>query len=345
MLLYKQIENYLLQLILAADKSEGSRTKLPSEQQLAAKFGASRISVRRATSSLERQGYLYKIKGKGTFVASGVCGKKDAFRFALILPTPESNFNRDILSGVHDFCKSTNSDFIVLYAWQSPEEERKCIELCFRLNIFSVLLMPVDNPENESYIRSLDRSVVKLVFIDRRFGGNTFPLVSSDNFDIGYSAAKYLIGKGHKRVAFYLTTVQSSSVKERIRGYKQAQLELLQKTDPCFVLEEDYTDNGKSLSAWLEKNPEITALISVAGKPANLAIRAIGSTGKEIGKDFDLFVIDDEVFSDYKTNRMIPVILQDGNRMGYAAADELFREATKGECGTDISVPFRFDLR
>ena len=252
MLLYKQIENYLLQLILAADKSEGSRTKLPSEQQLAAKFGASRVSVRRATSSLERQGYLYKIKGKGTFVAAGVCGKKDAFRFALILPTPESNFNRDILSGVHDFCKSTNSDFIVLYAWQSPEEERKCIELCFRLNIFSVLLMPVDNPENESYIRSLDRSVVKLVFIDRRFGGNTFPLVSSDNFDIGYSAAKYLIGKGHKRVAFYLTTVQSSSVKERIRGYKQAQLELLQKTDPCFVLEEDYTDNGKSLSAWLK---------------------------------------------------------------------------------------------
>ena len=111
------------------------------------------------------------------------------------------------------------------------------------------------------------------------------------------------------------------------------------------MLEEDYTDNGKSLSAWLEKNPEITALISVAGKPANLAIRAIGSTGKEIGKDFDLFVIDDEVFSDYKTNRMIPVILQDGNRMGHAAADKLFREATKGECGTDISVPFRFDLR
>lgn len=44
--------------------------KLPSERGLCEMFDVSRITVRQTLQELEREGYIYKLHGKGTFVAS-----------------------------------------------------------------------------------------------------------------------------------------------------------------------------------------------------------------------------------------------------------------------------------
>ena len=43
---------------------------IPSERELISRYQVSRITVRRAIDELVREGYLYKIQGKGTFVKS-----------------------------------------------------------------------------------------------------------------------------------------------------------------------------------------------------------------------------------------------------------------------------------
>lgn len=45
-----------------------SEAQLPTEAELSTAFGVSRITTRRALEELERDGFIYRVKGSGSFV-------------------------------------------------------------------------------------------------------------------------------------------------------------------------------------------------------------------------------------------------------------------------------------
>ena len=65
--LYSQLKNLIIEKIENGEYPPES--KIPSEQELCDIFGISRPTVRQAISELTNSGYLYKEKGKGTFVS------------------------------------------------------------------------------------------------------------------------------------------------------------------------------------------------------------------------------------------------------------------------------------
>jgi len=65
--LYSQLKNLIIEKIENGEYPP--ETKIPSEQELCEMFGISRPTVRQAISELTNSGYLYKEKGKGTFVS------------------------------------------------------------------------------------------------------------------------------------------------------------------------------------------------------------------------------------------------------------------------------------
>lgn len=65
--LYLQLMNDLIKKIKTQSYRENE--KLPSERELCEIYELSRITVRQALQELEREGYIYKLHGKGTFVA------------------------------------------------------------------------------------------------------------------------------------------------------------------------------------------------------------------------------------------------------------------------------------
>lgn len=65
--LYSQLKNLIIDKIATGEYREES--KIPSEQELCEQYDISRPTVRQAISELTNNGYLYKEKGKGTFVA------------------------------------------------------------------------------------------------------------------------------------------------------------------------------------------------------------------------------------------------------------------------------------
>jgi len=65
--LYLQLMDDLIKKIDNAELSVDE--KLPSERELCDIYNLSRITVRQALQALEREGYIYKLHGKGTFVS------------------------------------------------------------------------------------------------------------------------------------------------------------------------------------------------------------------------------------------------------------------------------------
>lgn len=65
--LYSQLKDLIIDKIESGEYQEN--TKIPSEQELCEAYGISRPTVRQAISELTSSGYLYKEKGKGTFVS------------------------------------------------------------------------------------------------------------------------------------------------------------------------------------------------------------------------------------------------------------------------------------
>lgn len=66
--LYQQIVHSVKKCIDSKELKEND--KLPSEHEICKEYSLSRTIVRVALDILEREGYIYKIKGKGTYVSS-----------------------------------------------------------------------------------------------------------------------------------------------------------------------------------------------------------------------------------------------------------------------------------
>ncbi|MGO4275998.1 GntR family transcriptional regulator, partial [Paenibacillus sp. TAF58] len=65
--LYLQIQGYFKQLIQLGDMAEND--KFPTEKQLMEQFGVSRMTVSNALTQLAKDGWIYRIPGRGSFVS------------------------------------------------------------------------------------------------------------------------------------------------------------------------------------------------------------------------------------------------------------------------------------
>ncbi len=64
---YRELARHLQSRINAGEYQTGSR--LPAEIEMSRWFGLNRHTVRAALQELEKDGYIYRVRGKGTFVA------------------------------------------------------------------------------------------------------------------------------------------------------------------------------------------------------------------------------------------------------------------------------------
>ena len=211
--LYKMIVDEIEEGIRDRKYKPGDR--IPTENELAQKFGVSMITVTRATQELELKGYIYRNKRKGSFICDSLdplsMGKaaiaspsRGNLFLPLVMPFKEQ-IGYDILHGVEEEVKKYHHFVSVHNTGYDEFEERNIVETLIKNDVKGMIVYPCSSQKNISLFSGLLIKKMPFVLIDRAIEGIEAPLVTSNNHKGFMDLISYLFSLGHIKIGFVST--------------------------------------------------------------------------------------------------------------------------------------------
>ena len=247
--LYSQIKSLILQSIVTGEFKTGD--KIPSEMELAAIYGVSRITTKQALNELMQEGVVCRVAGKGTFVKAqeeknditlGVSGLREISEeftgktpglsqaaktkmtsVGLILPYLNDTFEMGLISGVEQELRKQDCHLIIRKSGNSPEEESRAIDALRTEGVQGLIMLPIEGMFCSESLLKLKLDKFPFVLVDRFYRGIDTNYVVSDNYGGAYAAGKHLVELGHCHVGLVGYSPESVlSIYYRIKGFCQA---------------------------------------------------------------------------------------------------------------------------
>src|SRR5260221_8920354 len=145
--LHLQLLNELRRLIMVGELKP--HTRLISEPQLAATHNISRTTIRQAWQAAEEQGLLYRVPGKGTYIAEPT-DKRPAQLIGFLNPGFTSNFDSQLLSGAERYLRGRGYRVMFVHTDRNVQEENRLMQEMSLEGVLGFLMWPaigvVDEP-------------------------------------------------------------------------------------------------------------------------------------------------------------------------------------------------------
>lgn len=199
---HERLREHLIGEIIAGRLEPGDA--LPSEHHLVKALGIARTTVRQAMASLESDGLIRRVQGKGTFVASDAKQKmrQDHDVFALIVPETRASFYPSLLYGFDAAAGEMHHQTIVCNTDNNVDKQGNIILQLLDKKIAGVAINPTSEPLTPAFqIRQLHERGIPVVFCHRRVEGISAPLLAIPFREVAHLAGKALAGRGHRHVA------------------------------------------------------------------------------------------------------------------------------------------------
>jgi GntR family transcriptional regulator of arabinose operon len=305
---YIQIRQYIIDNI--QQKKWRPNDKIPSENELAEKFGVSRITVKKALDTLVEEGVIYRIQGRGSFVSEEKGSKTIIYQnkflkntsglVACIVPRLNSQFTTIIVSEIEKLLTQHGYHVIFCQTHDSQKLEMQILKEVLRLGVDGIIIYPAEGETYNEEILKLTLENFPLVLIDRYFRGIHTNSVCSDNILGAYEAATHLLELGHSKIGIISTVPDgTTSIEDRIRGFEKALTEHNVPIDHhLYLLDLEMSEehnNKEKVQNFLISHPDITALFVI-----NNGVTVM-ETAMEIGiaipEDLSVIMFDDYEFS------------------------------------------------
>jgi DNA-binding LacI/PurR family transcriptional regulator len=285
------------------------KQKLPSENQLAAKYAASRGTVLRALLDLSHAGLIERRRGSGTYVTfnAGRTGGK----FALIaheMPDQPEKRQGDVLGIIlRNIAEEAGRRGYSLIHHTLPESAatRKedlwpAVNDVIEQRSAGAMFLPLPTLSSESQVlnreiaRCLAKANVPTVLLDCDLTDgperSNLDLVSANNQQGGAALTEHLLQQGCRRIGF-IRNVHASTISERICGYRETLLKQGIQPDPNWVrLEQELSQATlKELIGTLA----LDGLIFKDDALAAVGCRHLAALGYRVGVDIKVAGFDD----------------------------------------------------
>lgn len=296
--LYYQLKNVLRKYIA---KNSKPHEKFFSERQLAEKYKTSRITTGRAINDLVSEGLLYRIQGKGTFVAD-FNERVKTNNIGFILAQRLANLsggtvNPESLHEVESACKAHGYHLFFFMAEEKFRKDKELPKMVSEKKVDGLILV---GDIEKSLIKTLN-GLLPVVLLDHYIEGEEIDSVMADNVEGAYNAVKYLLELGHRNIGFIYGPFTAPSFRERLTGYKKALSEYKVRFRKSLLCEGGpHIDDGYRAMKSLLSLPKIPAAIFASNDTMALgAMKAIKDKGMNIPKNISIVGFDDKEFAAY----------------------------------------------
>lgn len=342
---YIAIKEQILQMIQEGKYKSGDR--LPSEQELASAHNVSVITSKKTLDELEKDGYIYRVKGSGSFVADVQPVEKTDSRvkmIAMVLPLgSNTGGGMELFYSVEMIAKNQGYYISVENTHRNCQKEREIILSLLKDDIKGIIYYPSFSSENFDLIKKLSMEKYPIVIIDKTIYDINIDTVLCDNYNGSYTMTKYLLASGHREIAFVCEgdIDKTSSIRERFLGYCDALADANIPLNMGLILYPDagYPHNAekssrahfcKEVAEKVMENKAITAVQAASDADAVELVRQFAKKGIAVPGDVTIVGFDDLDIASYITPPLTTV-KQNFKAIGQNAADLLFKRIADRE--------------
>ena len=269
-----------------------------------------------------------KYNFKPNYIASSLKSKTNR-TVGCIVPDLENNYYSRLIVRLEEYLREEGYTVLITNTGYDIDKCFSSIDEMLNRKVGFMVIIPPSSfyYKNSDFAKTTLNLEIPYVILDRKMGEDKNKAVVTDDVRGGYLATKYLIDKGHKRIAAITGPNETSSSLSRLEGYKKA-LEIAGISyDSSLVFEGDYRfESGEKIAnKILNDKLDIDAIFAFNDLMAYGVYRALNEHGIKIGKDLSVVGYDDNRFSSL-ISPGLTTIRQDIDSLCKAVIEELFNE-------------------
>ena len=276
-------------------------------------------------------GYIYNRRAASLRTAkSGIVG--------VLVQNIINPFYAEILHAIEDELEARGQTFLLSNHTDDLERQRRFLETLLQLGADGVIMSPaIDTPVED--IEMCERNGMPCVFVARTVSGVSVPVLRGDDAYGMRLATNHLIGLGHTRIAMIGGTDDTSTGRDRWRGYVEAMAQAGLAVHPKWRIVGPRTKQAgfDATQAFLSLPDKPTAAVCWNDLVAIGLMNGLQRAGHHPGEDFAVTGYDDLAEAPIATPALTTV-WNGQDKVGHQAARVLLDRIA----GRDVQA--RFDL-
>ena len=264
----------------------------------------------------------------------------------VIVPEVSDSFANEILNGIEEIAKMYDYEILLANTYSDKEQELKCINLLRAKQVEGIVM--ISWKVEKEHVDYMQRCGIPACYISKTARDYDIYTVSTSNTDATYDMTKYLLDKGHEKIAFVMTSKDDTILeRERLAGYEKALNENNIDLDERLIKHGTTTYEGgyKSMKEMLDEGVVPHAAFVTGDEAAIGAINAICDAGYRVPEDISV-----AGFNDVKIAKMyrpkLTTVHQPLYDMGAVAVRMVIKMINKEELNEKkIELPYKIEER
>ena len=216
----------------------------------------------------------------------------------LLLPSVSNPYFADMAQAAISELRRANYTTIVIDTMEDAGALAESVDSLVSRQVDGLLVVPCGTDATQ--LEQVEDNGVPVVLIDRQYGDSKLSYVTTNNYQGGLEAVRYLISNGHRSIACIKGVHSSIPSQERVEGYCSAMKEAGLEGEEIIVGDDFSVQNGYfETQLLLSREERPTAIFTLGNTIAMGAMRAIREAGLRIPEDISLLTFDNNMYLDF----------------------------------------------